>query len=455
MHLIPEHWMGLVAIGIFTVTYLGVAVGGVPRLAIDRTGIALLGAIAMVATGALAMPQALHAIDAPTLLLLYALMVVSAQFRVGGFYTWTVLQLRRFIMREKLFLLLVMVVTAVMSAVLVNDVICLAFTPVLAVALLRAGLNPVPFLIGMAMASNIGSAATIIGNPQNMLIGQMGRLAFGPFLAWCGPPSLIALALAYGLIVWIYRGRFRIGFGACRTTFSSSRGGDALAVGIIHALTGAATKIEIPMHQGIPATQSAADCWPPFNRRQSIKGLLATGALIVLFFTHIPRELTALSIAGLLLCSRQMRTRDMLEQVDWHLLTLFCGLFIVIGGVMLSGAPAALVADLQRQGVDIHNLYVLTGLSALLSNVVSNVPATMLIIQFLNPAHVTEWYVLALASTFAGNLITIGSIANLITIEQARSHGVIISFKEHARIGIPVTALSLLVILLWVWLRTI
>src|ERR1035437_3544761 len=133
MHVIPEQWMGLVATGIFMATYIGIAAGCVPRLALDRTGIALLGAIAMVATGALAMPQALHAIDAPTLLLLYALMVVSAQFRVGGFYTWTVLRLSRFITREKLFLLIVMAVTAVLSSILVNDVICLAFTPVLAV----------------------------------------------------------------------------------------------------------------------------------------------------------------------------------------------------------------------------------------------------------------------------------------------------------------------------------
>ena len=144
MHVIPEQWMGLVATGIFMATYMGIAAGCVPGLVLDRTGIALLGAIAMVATGALAMPQALQALDAPTLLLLYALMVVSAQFRVGGFYTWTVLQLRRFMPREKLFLLLVMAVTAVMSAAIVNDVVCLAFTPVLAVALLQAGLDPVP-----------------------------------------------------------------------------------------------------------------------------------------------------------------------------------------------------------------------------------------------------------------------------------------------------------------------
>ena len=415
MQMIPEQWTGVLAVGIFLATYAGIAVGSVPRLALDRTGIALLGAIAMVATGALSMPQALHALDFPTLLLLYALMVVSAQFRVGGFYTWTVLQLRRFMPREKLFLLLVMSVTALMSAFLVNDVICLAFTPVLAVALLQAGMNPAPFLIGMAMASNIGSASTIIGNPQNMLIGQMGHLAFGPFLAWCTGPSLISLVLAYGIIAWLYRGQLRARAPQC----------------------------------------AGAAAWPQFNRRQSIKGLLATGALIILFFTHIPRELTALSIAGILLCSRQMRTRDMLAQVDWHLLTLFCGLFIVIGGFMLTGWPAALVAGLKNCGFDTRNLYLLTGLAAGLSNLVSNVPATMLIIQYLDPARTAEWYVLALASTYAGNLVTIGSIANLITIEQARHYGITIGFKEHARIGIPVTIASLAVMLAWIWLHTI
>lgn len=415
MHVMPEQWTGLVATGIFMATYMGIAAGFVPRLVLDRTGIALLGAIAMVATGALSVSQALQALDAPTLLLLYALMVVSAQFRIGGFYTWTVLQLRRFMPREKLFLLYIMAVTAVMSSVLMNDVICLAFTPVLAVGLLQAGLNPIPFLIGMTMASNIGSAATIIGNPQNMLIGQMGHLAFVPFLAWCSVPSLISLALAYGIIIRLYRGQLR----------------------------------------GIPSLHTKTVAGPQFNRRQSIKGLLATGALILLFFTNIPRELTALSIAGLLLCSRQMRTRDMLAQVDWHLLTLFCSLFIVVGGFMLTGIPAGLVASLNNYGIDLHNLYVLTGLAALLSNVVSNVPATMLMVQALSPARATEWYVLALASTYAGNLITIGSIANLITIEQARQHGIKIGFKAYARIGVPVTIASLLVMICWIWLRTV
>ncbi len=398
---------------IFFITYAGVAVGGIPGLALDRTGVALLGAIAIVATGGLTTIEALHTIDASTILLLYALMVVAAQFRVGGFYAWVVLGLNRFIRNPRGFLAIVMAVTALFSAILVNDVICLVFTPILAVSLLRAGKNPVPFLIGLAVASNIGSAATLIGNPQNMLLGQLGHLAFGPFLAWSAWPALASLAAAYGLIRLIYRNRFE------------GRAADG---------------------------DQAAIIWPAFNRHQSIKGLSATLVMIALFFTHLPRELTALSIAGVLLCSRQMRTREMLELVDWHLLTLFCGLFIVIGALEKTGLPAACMQALGAAGVNIRNLYLLAGVSAALSNAVSNVPAVMLLVKFLPPDQASAWYVLAMASTFAGNLLTIGSIANLIVIEQAKPYGILIGFREHARVGIPVTLCSLGILLLWIFI---
>src|SRR5512135_3765705 len=177
--------MHTLAIVIFVATYAGVAVGGIPGLALDRTGIALLGAIAMLATGILTTDAAIRSIDIPTILLLYSLMVLSSQFRLGGFYTWIAVRITGFMDRPLRFLLVMMAVCAALSAVFTNDIICLAFTPVLTAALLRAGLNPVPFLLGVAISSNIGSAATIIGNPQNMLIGQLGRLDFGHFILWC------------------------------------------------------------------------------------------------------------------------------------------------------------------------------------------------------------------------------------------------------------------------------
>jgi len=172
-----------------------------------------------------------------------------------------------------------------------------------------------------------------------------------------------------------------------------------------------------------------------------------------LFFTRVPREITALTAGGVLLCSRRMDVRQLLGLIDWSLIMLFCGLFVVIAGIETTGAPEQLLAWLSRQGVSLANPYALTGVGVLLSNLVSNVPAVMLLVRFLNGAQTEAWYVLALASTFAGNLITIGSIANLIVIEQARGLGVTLTFREHARSGVPVTLVSLGIVLAWVWLQ--
>ena len=402
--------MNSVAITIALVTYAGVAIGGFPGLALDRTGIALLGAIAMVVTGVLSAQDAVMSVDLPTILLLYGLMVLSSQFRLGGFYTEVALRLTSFLKKPERFLFAVMAASALLSAILMNDIVCLAFTPVLAVSVLSAGLNPVPFLIGLAAASNIGSAATIIGNPQNMLIGQLGMLDFKGFFLWCAPPALLSLGASYLIIRAIYK-----------KELSKS-----------------------PLLSGNRETDL-----PAFDHHQSMKGLIAATVLIGLFFTHIPREISAICIAGLLLCSRRMHTRTILGLVDWHLITLFCGLFIVIRGLEMTRLPLIIIDSLSSHGIDIRNFFVLTITSGILSNIVSNVPATMLLTKFLDPSAHTQWYVLAISSTFAGNLITIGSIANLITFEQAREYGIEIGFREHAKAGIPVTLASFAIAVAW------
>jgi len=396
---------------IFVLTYFGIALGEVPGLALDRTGIALLGAIAMVAAGVVGERDAILSIDTPTILLLYSLMVVSSQFRLGGFYTHVAERLTQLLDRPRFFMLVMMAVSAVLSAVLANDIVCLAFTPVLAVALLRNGLNPVPFLLGLAISSNIGSAATIIGNPQNMLIGQVGHLHFGRFLLWCLVPSVLALGAAYAILLGLYERGF----------------------------------VSPPADPPPPA----AEDWPAYDPHQTFKGIAVTLVVMALFFTPIPRELSAICGAGFLLCSRRMSTRSLLGLVDWHLITLFCGLFIVIHGIEVSGLPGQLVGHLAGWGIDLTNNFVLGSVSVCLSNLVSNVPATMLLVKFLDPADPVPWYVLALSSTFAGNLLVIGSIANLITIEQARAYGVTITFREHARVGVPVTFASLAILAAW------
>jgi Na+/H+ antiporter NhaD/arsenite permease-like protein len=183
---------------------------------------------------------------------------------------------------------------------------------------------------------------------------------------------------------------------------------------------------------------------------QSTKGTAAAVVMVALFFTSVPREISAICVAGVLLCSRRLHTRSILGHVDWHLLTLFCALFIVIKGLETTGAPLMIIDSLRARGIDVRNFYFLTAISGILSNLVSNVPATMLITKFLDPASHAQWYVLALSSTFAGNLITIGSIANLITLEQAKAYGIDIGFREHARIGIPVTIASFSVAIAWI-----
>ena len=398
-------------LALFLITYIGIALGKVPGLVIDRVGIALLGAIAMVGFGVVSTREAVQAIDLPTILLLYSLMIISAQLRLGGFYTWSASRMLALLASPKLFLLVLMAVSAILSALLANDIVCFAFTPVLTVALIRSGMNPLPFLLGLAISSNIGSAATIIGNPQNMLIGQVGQLEFDRFIAWCAPPALISLLCGYLMLLWFYRDKMTIG-------------------------------------ERQPAAANP-DAWPDFNAWQSTKGIGAVVVLVALFFTPIPREVSAIAIAGVLLCSRKMKTRDILGLVDWHLITLFCALFIVIHGLAQAYDLRMVVDRITGWGVDLGNSAMLTGLTVVLSNIFSNVPAVMLLLPFMDPLNSHQWYTLALASTFAGNLFVLGSIANLIVIEQASRLGVSISFKEHARAGVPVTLVSLIVLVGW------
>jgi Na+/H+ antiporter NhaD/arsenite permease-like protein len=406
----------MAAATIFIMTYIGIALGRIPGLVIDRVGIALIGAIAMVVFNIISVKQAINSIDFPTILLLFGLMIISAQLRLGGFYSWSATRIMFLLEKPRLFLLNIMLLSALLSSVLANDIVCFAFTPVLAFSLSRSGVNPLPFLLGLAVSSNIGSAATIIGNPQNMLIGQVGQLDFGKFLSWCAPPSLLALSASYLVILWIFRGRFP------------------------------------GKKDQVPGKNTIEGQWPSFNLWQSSKGIFAICALLLLFLTPVPREISAIGIAGVLLCSRKMRTKDILVLVDWHLIILFCALFIIIQGISQQGILDILAAQLDKGHISMHTLPVLAGISAVMSNMVSNVPAVMILVRFLDNANPAEWYTLAVSSTFAGNLITIGSIANLIVIEQAAHFGVTISFRQHAAAGIPVTVASFAVLIFWLFI---
>ncbi|MBL8331192.1 MAG: anion transporter [Rubrivivax sp.] len=408
---IAPHAVEAGVVAIFAIVYLGMFLGGLPRLKLDRSGVALLGAIAMIALTGMTLEEAARAVDLPTLVLLFAFMVVSAQMRLGGFYTAVTRQVVTLPLGRAALLAAVLGMAALLSAVFSNDIICLALTPLVARLCLRRGLDPVPFLIGLACAANIGSAATLIGNPQNMLIGSVLKLSFADYLAAAWLPVLLSLLLLWAWLAWAGRGE--------------------------------SPSAPVP----VPAV---ADEEPPFDRLQSIKGLAVAGVLMFIFlFTAIPREVAALVGAGILLLSRRLHSAEVMGFVDWQLLLLFIGLFIVNHAFQATGLSGQAVAWMAAQGLHLAEPGVLLPVGAALSNLVSNVPAVMLLLPHLREAGPDAGTLLALASTFAGNLLLVGSIANLIVVDLAEKAGVRIDWLRHARTGIPVTLLSLCV--LWLW----
>ena len=295
-----------------------------------------------------------------------------------------------------------------------NDVVCLAVAPLVIEACALRGLAPVPFLLGVACAANVGSAATLIGNPQNILIGERLDLSFSSYLVDAGLPALLGLAVIWLVIARLYRGKFMASV------------------------------------EGRPTGNGNATAW---NAWQSTKGLVVTGVLLAAFlFTDWPRALVALAGAGVLLCSRKMHSRQMLGLVDWQLLVLFAGLFVVNHALEGTGAMENAIATLGANGVDARDPRWLFALIVVMSNLVSNVPAVMLLLPLAE--HPAAGPVLALASTLAGNLLIVGSIANIIVVDAAGRQGVAIGWREHARVGIPVTIATLAIAAGWMaWLH--
>jgi len=406
--------MATTVVAVFAVVYLGMILGGLPFLQLDRTGVALLGAIAIVGLGVLTPEQAAQSIHLPTLLLLFSFMVISAQMRLGGFYTRVTLQIADLRVSPPALLAAVMSVVGVLSAVFSNDVVCLAIAPVLADACLARRLDPVPYLLGLACAANVGSAATLIGNPQNMLIGQVLELSFPGYFFEAIAPVLLGLAATWGIIAWQTRGRWR-------------------------------TVLDDP-----PPERRQEDA--PYDRWQTGKGLAVAVALIGAFlFTDLPRDVLALVGAGVLLMSRRLHSNKMLGLVDWELLILFIGLFVVNHALAQTGLAEQAVNAMAQAGVPLAEAGPLFVATLVLSNVVSNVPAVMLLL----PA-ATEPFagpMLALVSTLAGNLFIVGSIANIIVVDAARRRGIALDWRTHARTGVPVTLATLAITAAWFALR--
>lgn len=404
---------------IFIIVYLGMILGGLPFFQLDRTGIALLGAIALVATEDVSLEAAGRSIHAPTLILLFAFMVLSAQLRLSGFYAYITVRLAALPLAPPLLLGALIGVVGALAAVFSNDIICLAMASVLMDACLKRRLDPVPFLLALACAANIGSALTLIGNPQNMLIGESLHLSFGGYLRDVAVPVLLGLAATWALIVYQVGGRWD-----CPAAMLAAQA----------------------------ARERREEGPTAFDRWQTTKGLTVAAVLIVVFLaTPWPRELAALAGAGLLLLSRRLHSRHMLGLVDWELLVLFIGLFVVNHAFQQTGLTAEAVQALAGAGLHLEQPGALFVLTFLLSNIVSNVPAVMLLLPLAT--HPMAGTLLALASTLAGNLLIVGSIANIIVVDAAERNGLCIDWRRHARVGVPVTFATLAIAGVYLWLR--
>jgi len=403
----------LAAILIFAITYLVLAIGRLPGFRVDRTGAAIIGASFMVGVNALSLEEAYRAINFDTIILLFGMMIVVANLQLSGFFE---LVAERVVERAHSPLVLLIAIAAVagfFSAFFVNDTMCLVLTPLvleIAGALRR---NPVPYLLAVAMAANIGSVATITGNPQNMLIGSFSGIAYRHFLASLAPVAVAGLALSVVVIFLSYRREFLTP----------------------EAVDVARRRVEL-------------------DRRLMWKSLAVSVAMIVMFFGGWPVPKVAIVAGAVLLITRRVDPDKVYRAIDWPLLVMFAGLFIVIAGVEKTSLERDLAALAGRLHLD--NAFVLSGLSAVLSNVVSNVPAVLVFQPFVG--HLAEpqraWLTLAMSSTLAGNLTVVGSVANLIVIQQARQK-VKIGFWEYFRVGGPLAVLTILIGAAWIAWRGI
>ncbi len=387
---------------IFLVTYAVIALGKVPYFRIDRTGAALAGAVAMIISGALSEQAAEHAIDVHTLMLLLGMMIVVANLRLSGAFARFA---RAMLTRARSgFGILAMTIAAagILAAFFINDVVCIALTPLVIDAAAIVDVDPVPLLLGVATASNIGSAATITGNPQNMIVAGFAHLGYASFAVHLAPAAIAGLIADYAIISLVYRDRL---------THRSEHGKLPPAPRVLGALM--------------------------------IKSSIVAVVVLVLFALGYPTDLVAMAAGAFLLFTRRIKPARIYRLVDWTMLVMFAGLFIVVAGVETTGfAPAIL----NLIGHDrLTNPAILTTVVAVLSNLVSNVPAVLLF-RPLYPmlgGSAAIAMLIASASTYAGNLTVVGSIANLIVIEQARLRNVEITLGEYLRVGVPITILTL------------
>ncbi|MFA6205210.1 MAG: anion transporter [Methylocystis sp.] len=393
---------------IFAATYLVLAIGKLPYYRLDRAGGALLGASLMIGVGALSLDEAYRAIDFDAITLLLGMMIVVANLRLSGFFRRAADWLADVARRPIFLLAAVAAATGFFSAFLVNDAICLVMPPLVVDLARRLKRDPTPYVLAIPLASNVGSVATITGNPQNMIIATASGISYGDFAEALWPIALAGVALTILFVALAFPREF----------FSRER------------LT--------------PIVAAPR----PFHRALASKALLITAAMIGFFFAGVPPAKAAIIAGGLLLLTRRIGSKKIYSEIDWPLLLMFAGLFIVVGAFDKVVLTQGEIADVGR--LKLNDASTLALVSAMLSNIVSNVPAVLALKPFIvglsDPKR--AWLIVAMASTLAGNFTLVGSIANLIVVERARTLGVRIGFWTYFKVGAPLT-LATIALGLW------
>jgi Na+/H+ antiporter NhaD/arsenite permease-like protein len=396
----------LLAIGIFAFTYLLISGRRLKILPLNRPAAALLGAVLMVAGGVMTPERVYRSVDYDTLVLLLGMMLLAAYLSLAGFFDWAADWILRQARTPRQLLLYLIATSGILSALLVNDTVCLMLTPLVVTVIVRGKLPLPPYLLALAMSANIGSVATLVGNPQNMIIGHLSGIPFVRFSLSLLPVALVGLVIQFAVLSFGFR--------------------ELLARAVIHR----------------PET-------PPrsLDRRLLIITLATLGLVFVGFVAGCNLAWTALTGGALVMVLARRDTHEVLKLVDWHLLVFFAALFVVVEGLNGTGLPDQTYDRVRGVFGDSTSsqAWNFAWFSALGSNLFSNVPFVLVagkwIANFANPE--LMWKVMALATTLAGNLTILGSVANIIVVESARGH-VEVGFWDYAKFGIPVTILTTL-----------
>jgi Na+/H+ antiporter NhaD/arsenite permease-like protein len=402
----------IIAYVIFFASYLVFAIGRFPGTKIDRTAAAIIGAAMMFAFRITDAETGMRSIDFATLVLLFSMMLITADLHVAGFFDWVTSVCVEHV-QPRFLLPSVIFTSGILSAFLVNDIICLLMAPLILRVCRQMSLPATPYLLALATASNIGSTATITGNPQNILIGSLSAIPYRTFLLHLGPVALIGLFLDWLVLHLIY---FR----------SSNK---------------VTTAVQTP---------SQPEWIEPLAVKKSrlIFPVAITVLVLIGFLAGAPPALTAALGAAILLIHPAFHPRQIYGEVDSSLLVFFVGLFLITGAVEQIGIAQQML--MMAEHLNLHKLWIFSAVTVGFSNIVSNVPAVMLL-KDLAPQYNNSqlfWLLLAMSSTLAGNLTITGSVANIIVVEKVRSEHPI-GFREYMRAGVPITLLTVIVGIIW------